>query len=58
MNARWRLLAARTAALILVVLLSSEHLCAYSVLTHEQIVDIVWASEIQPLLLQRFPNLN
>lgn len=58
MNAQWRLLAARTAAFIVVVLLLSEHLCAYSVLTHEQIVDMVWASEIQPLLLQRFPNLT
>ncbi len=58
MNAKWLLLAARTAAAILIVLLSSGHLCAYSVLTHEQIVDMVWASEIQPLLLHRFPNLT
>src|SRR4051812_43852066 len=31
---------------------------AYSVLTHEEIVDLVWTSEIQPLLLQRFPGLS
>jgi Zinc dependent phospholipase C len=29
---------------------------AYSVLTHEQIVDLVWKDDIQPLLLQRFPG--
>ena len=26
---------------------------AYSVLTHEEIVDLVWASDIRPLLLSR-----
>jgi hypothetical protein len=29
---------------------------AYSVLTHEQIVDLAWKDQIQPMLLQRFPN--
>ena len=29
---------------------------AYSVLTHEQIVDLAWEDKIQPMLLQRFPN--
>src|SRR5436190_22442026 len=28
---------------------------AYSLLTHEQIIDIVWKDEITPLLLKRFP---
>jgi hypothetical protein len=31
---------------------------AYSVLTHEQIVDLLWLPEIKPLLLQRFPGLT
>jgi len=31
---------------------------AYSVLTHEEIVDLVWTDEISPLLLQRFPALT
>jgi len=31
---------------------------AYSVLTHEEIVDLAWASEIRPLLLQRYPGLS
>jgi hypothetical protein len=29
---------------------------AYSVLTHEAIIDSVWDAEIRPLLLARFPN--
>jgi hypothetical protein len=28
----------------------------YSVLTHEAIIDTVWAGSLQPLLLKRFPN--
>src|SRR5579871_960495 len=31
---------------------------AYSVLTHEEIVDLAWAGSIQPLLLARFPGLT
>ncbi len=31
---------------------------AYSVLTHEEIVDLLWTSEIRPLLLDRFPGLS
>jgi len=29
---------------------------AYSVLTHEEVVDLLWKDDIQPLLLKRFPN--
>src|SRR5947209_2361564 len=29
---------------------------AYSVLTHEEIIDIVWKSDLQPLILQKFPQ--
>src|ERR1700719_2834251 len=29
---------------------------AYSVLTHEAIIDAAWDNEIQPSLLKRFPN--
>ena len=29
---------------------------AYSVLTHEEIVDMLWNDEIKPLLLERFPD--
>src|SRR5271168_1572361 len=31
---------------------------AYSVLTHEEIVDLLWTDEIRPLLLKRFPALT
>jgi hypothetical protein len=31
---------------------------AYSVLTHEEIVDLLWKDEIRPLLLKRFPALT
>ena len=31
---------------------------SYSVLTHEQIVDLLWKDRIQPLLLKRFPNTS
>lgn len=31
---------------------------AYSVLTHEQVVDLLWADQIQPLLAKRFPNAS
>ncbi|HEX6806221.1 MAG TPA: zinc dependent phospholipase C family protein [Terriglobales bacterium] len=29
---------------------------AYSVLTHEQVVDLAWRDQIEPMLLARFPN--
>jgi len=37
-------------------LTTSETAPAYSVLTHEQIVDLLWKSQIRPLLLSRFPG--
>jgi len=45
-------------AVFLVVLLCSGGSFAYSVLTHEEIVDLLWADEIRPLLLKRFPALT
>jgi zinc dependent phospholipase C len=48
----------RVAAACLVMLLCASSSFAYSVLTHEEIVDLVWADEIRPLLLQRFPGLT
>ncbi len=49
---------ARVAAALLMVLMCSSGLSAYSVLTHEEIVDLAWADQIRPLLLQRFPGLT
>ena len=54
----WRLFSVRAAALLLVVLLCSGILAAYSVLTHEEIVDLLWTDEIRPLLLKRYPGLS
>ena len=31
---------------------------AYSVLTHEEIVDLLWADQIKPLILKRYPGLS
>jgi hypothetical protein len=42
------------AVLLLVAFFSSQGL-GYSVLTHEQVVDLMWNDQIQPLLLKRFP---
>ena len=48
----------RAATLILVMLMCNGGLFAYSVLTHEEIIDLLWTSDIRPLLLQRFPGLT
>jgi hypothetical protein len=45
-------------AILLVTLLCSRGSVAYSVLTHEEIVDLVWTDELRPLLLKRFPALT
>ncbi len=31
---------------------------AYSVLTHEEIVDLLWMDQIKPLILKRYPGLT
>src|SRR5512142_173901 len=48
---------------VIALLLGSMLMCAgssfaYSVLTHEEIVDLLWKDEIRPLLLKRFPTLT
>src|SRR5208282_755573 len=48
----------RILAAFLVVLFSAAASCAYSVLTHEEIVDLLWTSDLRPLLLKRFPALT
>ncbi len=54
----WRLLAERVGTLLLIVLMCSSGAAAYSVLTHEEIVDLLWTDDIRPLLLKRFPGLT
>ena len=55
---RGPLLAKRLGTLVLIVLMCSSASPAYSVLTHEEIVDLLWADDIRPLLLKRFPDLS
>ena len=55
---RWRCLCIRILALLLVLLMSGSVSFAYSVLTHEEIVDLLWTDEIRSLLLKRFPKLT
>jgi hypothetical protein len=52
-----RHVAGRSCALLLILLLAGAPLCsAYSVLTHEEIVDLVWKQQIVPLLKARYPQ--
>jgi len=53
-----RSFAIRAAALILVLLMSSGNAFSYSVLTHEEIIDLAWLTEIKPLVVHRFPELT
>jgi len=45
-------------AVFLVMLLCTKVSSAYSVLTHEEIVDLLWTDELRSLLIQRFPALT
>ena len=38
------------------VFVFSQWMSGYSMLTHEQIVDLAWSDQIQPLLKQRLPK--
>ena len=56
-NVRKSRFAPFSALLISLLLLgSSDALQAFSVLTHEAIIDSAWKDSIRPLLLERFPN--
>jgi hypothetical protein len=53
----WQLI--NRALVVLFILLGgpiSSH--AYSVLTHEEIIDLLWNDQLQPLLLARYPGLT
>ena len=54
-SSRWLF---RGLAFLLVLLLCTSNSFAYSVLTHEQVVDLLWADDLTPLLLKRFPGLT
>ena len=46
----------RTALLLVLIGFASRICPAYSVLTHEEVVDLLWQDQIQPLLKKRFPS--
>ena len=46
------------AFLLLLLLPWHRHADAYSLLTHEQLIDLTWQDSIVPLLLSRYPNLT
>ncbi len=50
----------RTAALILLLLpiCASRQAAAYSLLTHEQLIDLTWNDSIVPFLKSQYPNLT
>jgi zinc dependent phospholipase C len=54
----WGRRSIRAVTVFLVLLLCTSGSFAYSVLTHEEIVDLLWADELSPLLLKRFPTLT
>lgn len=43
-------------ALVLVLVLSASNAGAYSVLTHQELIDLAWNDSIRPLLLAKFPG--
>src|SRR5579862_7828041 len=55
---RWYPFCIRASLLLLIVQMCVTGSSAYSVLTHEEIVDLLWTAEIRPLLLQRYPGLS
>ena len=57
-TALWRPLAQRIVTLLLLVVMCGGASFAYSVLTHEEVVDLLWLDEIRPLLLKRYPGLS
>src|SRR5579864_3123290 len=45
-------------AWLLVVCTLSKVCTGYSVLTHEEIIDLLWADQIKPLLLEKYPGAS
>ncbi len=57
-TARNHLRTFRVLIVILIVLSSGHGAFGYSVLTHEEIVDLVWEDQLRPLILQHYPELS
>ena len=48
----------RLAFVLVILLVCNRELSAYSVLTHMEIIDLVWTDAIRPLLLKHYPDLT
>ncbi len=55
---RCRDLVCRLLCLLMVIFICHANSPAYSVLTHEEIVDLLWKDEIRPLLIKKYPGLT
>ena len=53
----WQFGCLRLLGILIVVLSGSQAMLAYSVLTHEEIVDLVWEDQIRPLLIRAISRL-
>jgi len=51
-------IARRFLAVLLLIFILQPHASAYSVLTHEEVVDLAWLPQIVPLLKARYPSLT
>src|SRR5450631_1875893 len=58
MGLNFRAFSIRILASWLVTVILGSGVSAYSVLTHEEIVDLLWADQIKPLILKRYPGLS
>jgi zinc dependent phospholipase C len=58
LKSRARRRAVTAFALIPLLLLSTPPVRAYSVLSHEQVVDLVWKAHLVPLLQHRWPDIT
>ena len=45
-------------AILLLLLSGSRSSQAYSVLTHEEIIDLLWNTQLRPMILARYPGLT
>ncbi len=55
---QFSLMALRLSIIGLILIFLTAPSFAYSVLTHEEIIDLLWLDQIRPLLLKRFPGLT
>jgi hypothetical protein len=53
-----RLFSIPAACVLAILLACGGGASAYSVLTHEEIVDLLWTDTLRPLLLSRYPDLS